>query len=73
MKQVKENKTGRNSEWRIEIYQPIPELELWYMVIWDVWSGEWVEIETIAYEKRLKDEVLDRLLRHIQCGFKDVH
>ncbi|KIJ55171.1 hypothetical protein M422DRAFT_239798 [Sphaerobolus stellatus SS14] len=42
LKGADKGKTGPHGEWRIEIYQPFPELDLYIMIIRDVWTGAWI-------------------------------
>ncbi|KIJ36811.1 hypothetical protein M422DRAFT_260672 [Sphaerobolus stellatus SS14] len=42
---IDEGKMGPLGEWRIEIYQPLPELDLYALIIRDVWTGGWVSYQ----------------------------
>ncbi|KIJ55159.1 hypothetical protein M422DRAFT_239786 [Sphaerobolus stellatus SS14] len=43
LKGADKGKTGPHGEWRIEIYQPFPELDLYIMIIRDAWTGAWID------------------------------
>ncbi|KIJ55187.1 hypothetical protein M422DRAFT_239815 [Sphaerobolus stellatus SS14] len=43
LKGVDEGKTGPHGEWRIDIYQPFPELDLCITFIRDAWTGGWID------------------------------
>ncbi|KIJ55182.1 hypothetical protein M422DRAFT_239809 [Sphaerobolus stellatus SS14] len=46
LKGVDDGKTGPHGEWRIEIYQPFPELDLYILIIRDMWTGAWIDFRT---------------------------
>ncbi|KIJ55185.1 hypothetical protein M422DRAFT_239813 [Sphaerobolus stellatus SS14] len=48
LKGVDEGKTGPHGEWRIEIYQPLPELDLYILIIRDAWTGAWVNFDVFC-------------------------
>ncbi|KIJ55190.1 hypothetical protein M422DRAFT_239818 [Sphaerobolus stellatus SS14] len=48
LKAIDEGKTGPHSEWRIEIYQPLPEVDIYLMIIRDVWTGSWIHYDIIG-------------------------
>ncbi|KIJ55155.1 hypothetical protein M422DRAFT_239782, partial [Sphaerobolus stellatus SS14] len=67
IKGIDEGKTGPHSEWRIEIYQPFPELDLYFMVSRDAWTGAWVDYNAFCCDYKelsvvISDRYFERLL-----------
>ncbi|KIJ36809.1 hypothetical protein M422DRAFT_260670 [Sphaerobolus stellatus SS14] len=82
LRAIDEGKTGPHSEWRIEIYQPLPEVDLYLMIIRDVWTGSWLSCQTIsccykdlvaklscAYLSKLWIELVIPELTTIKCAY----
>ncbi|KIJ55151.1 hypothetical protein M422DRAFT_239778 [Sphaerobolus stellatus SS14] len=66
LKGVDEGKVGPHGEWRIEIYQPFPELDFYFVIIRDAWTGAWVNYGKLCCEyKELSVAILSNYFEEL--------